>query len=267
MIVKLFKRGTVFAAALTVALVVGDGARAAGGGVHIPSHDWSFTGLFGTWDRAAIQRGFKVYREICSACHSLKYFRFRNLEDLGYTEKQIKAVAAEYEVEDGPNDEGEMFFRPAKPFDGIPAPYPNDEAAKMANGGSLPPDLSVIVKARGGFEDYVYHLMLGFEDEVPHEIMKHDFEGGFPEGKYFNHYFPGYAISMPPQLYEEMVEYTDGTPMTPEQYAHDVTNFLTWVAEPSMEDRKRMGIKVLLFLVVFTLLFYALKRRVWSDVH
>ncbi len=253
-------------AAAFVTLLAGGQAQAAGGEIDIPSQSWSFAGIFGSFDKASLQRGFQVYREVCSACHGLDYIAFRNLQDLGYSEDDVKALAAEYEIEDGPNDEGEMFMRPAIPADRFPNPYANDEEAKVANGGSLPPDLSLIVDARAHNENYVYALLVGFEEQIPTDMhLPEDFE--LPDGKYFNRYFAGHAIAMPPQLFEDQVEYADGTPATTEQMAKDVVNFLAWASEPNLEERKRMGVKVILFLVAFTLLFYAIKRKVWSDVH
>jgi ubiquinol-cytochrome c reductase cytochrome c1 subunit len=224
-----------------------------------PEHQhWHFKGITGSYDQAAMQRGLKVYREVCSACHSLKRVNFRNLEALGYDEGQVKAIASEYNVTDGPDDEGEMFERPARPSDAFPSPYANDKAAVAAN-GALPPDLSLITKARHHGPDYVYSLLTGYDD--PGHVAE------IPTGKHWNKYFPGHVISMAPPLSDDQVVYEDGSPQTVEQYAHDVVNFLTWVADPSMEDRKRTGIKVLIFLAVFAGVMYAVKRKIWSRLH
>jgi ubiquinol-cytochrome c reductase cytochrome c1 subunit len=222
---------------------------------------WQHEGVFGTFDRAAAQRGFQVYREVCSGCHGLTYVAFRNLTQLGFSEEQVRALAAEYTVEDGPDDTGEMFERPAIPADPIPPPYPNPQAARAANGGALPPELSLITKARAGGTDYVYSLMVGYE-EPPAEV-----EAEAPEGLYYNAYFPGHWIAMPPPLSEGLVAYADGTEATVPQMAADVATFLTWAAEPTLEQRKQTGLKVMLFLIVFTGLCYATLRKIWADAH
>ncbi len=224
-----------------------------------PEHDWSFSGIFGQFDRAALQRGFQVYREVCSGCHSLRFIAFRNLEALGYSEEEIKAIAAEYTVVDGPDEEGEMFERPARPADRFPKPFPNDRAAAAVNNGAVPPDLSLMVKARPGGADYVRAFLTGYET-APEDVE-------LLLGQTYNAYFPGNLTAMAPPLFDEAVEYADGTPATVEQMAEDVTHFLAWTAEPEMEERKRMGMKVMLFMLVFTGLLYAAKRKVWSDLH
>ena len=221
--------------------------------------EWSFTGPFGTYDKAALQRGFLVYKSVCASCHSLKRIAFRNLEALGYTEAQIKTLAAEYTVEDGPNDEGEMFERPARPSDYFPNPYANDAAAKYANNGAFPPDLSLITKARMNGANYVYSLLVGYE-EAPEYVH-------LQNGQYYNKYMGGGVIAMPPPLSDEQVGYEDGTAATVEQYSKDVVHFLNWAAEPELEARKRMGIKVLIFLVAFAFVMYRVKKKIWSDVH
>ncbi len=225
--------------------------------VPLPKVEWSFDGAFGTFDRAAMQRGLQVYREVCAGCHGLKYIAFRNLADLGYNEDEIKAIAAEYTVVDGPNDEGEMFEREGRPSDYFPSPFPNERAAAAANNGAAPPDLSLMAKARAGGATFIYALLTGY-DEPPAD---------FPEGANYNTYFPGNQIAMAQPLYEDGVTYADGTPATVEQQAKDLAHFLMWTAEPKLEDRKGMGIKVLIFLVVFTGVLYAAKRKVWADVH
>jgi ubiquinol-cytochrome c reductase cytochrome c1 subunit len=224
--------------------------------VHIK---WHHDGLFGTFDRASAQRGFQVYREVCSACHGLTFVAFRNLTDLGFSAEQIEALAAEYTVTDGPNDEGDMFERPARPSDPIPPPYPNPQAARVANGGALPPELSLITKARAGGTDYVYSILTGYE-EPPADAQA-------PEGLHYNAYFPGHWIAMPPPLSDGAVTYADGTEATVPQMAEDVATFLTWAGEPTLEQRKQTGLKVTLFLIVFSGLTYATMRKVWSGVH
>lgn len=233
-------------------------AMAAKGTEHPPEYHWSFDGVFGTYDRMALQRGFKVYREVCAACHSMNRLYYRNLADLGYDDSQIKAVAAEYMVTDGPNEEGDMFERPGKPSDKFVAPFANKEQATYAN-GAYPPDLSLIAKARHNGPDYIVGLLTGFADPP---------EGAdVPVGKYWNKYFPGYVLSMAPPLMDGQVSYSDGTPETIEQYGKDVAQFLTWASEPKMELRKRTGIKVLIFLFVFAGIMYAVKKKVWADAH
>jgi ubiquinol-cytochrome c reductase cytochrome c1 subunit len=221
--------------------------------------NWPFDGVFGKFDRAAAQRGFQVYREVCSTCHSLKYVAFRNLEQLGFSPEQVEALAAQYTVTDGPNDEGEMFERPARPADPIPPPFPNPQAARAANGGALPPDLSLITNARAGGADYVYSLLQGYREAPPGESG--------PEGTYYNAYFPSHWIAMPPPLQDGAVQYADGTEATVPQMAADVANFLTWAAEPTLEQRKRTGLKAMLFLIVFAGLSYATMRKVWAYAH
>ncbi len=235
------------------------GSATAAEGVELLEHRWSFDGLFGTFDRAAAQRGFQVYREVCSACHSLKYVSFRNLAALGFSEEQVQALAEEYTVQDGPNDQGEMFERPGKASDRLPSPYPNPEAARVANNGALPPDLSLITKAREDGPNYLYSLLNGYE-EPPAEFQLAD-------GMNYNAYFPGHQIAMPQPLSPDQVTYADGSTASVEQMSSDVATFLTWAAEPQLEARKATGLKVMLFLIVLTGLLYATKRRVWADAH
>lgn len=249
--------------AVLLALVVGSLAipsvvSAAGSAEKAPHQHWHFSGMTGTFDKAAMQRGLKVYREVCAACHSLDLVAYRNLTDLGYTEDQVKNIAAEYTVTDGPDDEGEMFERPAMPSDHFVSPYANDKQAVAAN-GAMPPDLSLITKARHHGSDYVYALLTGYEDaHHGHDV---------PEGKHWNKYFPGHVISMAPPLSDGMIAYEDGSPETVEQYAYDVVNFLTWAADPYLEQRKQTGLKVLIFLLAFAGVMYAVKRKIWKDVH
>lgn len=230
-----------------------------------PHQEWahggvnSFLSMFKTFDYAAAQRGFQVYKEVCSACHSMDLVAYRNLTGIGFTEEQVKAIAAQYEIQDGPNDQGEMFTRPGLPADHFKKPFPNVQAAAAANGGKAPPDLSLMVKAREHFEDYVYAILTGYgEAPADHPI---------PDGTYYNTYFPGHAIKMPAPLFEDGVTYADGTKATIAQQAHDVVTFLAWAAEPHLVDRRSTGVKVILFLVVFAGIMYAAKRRVWADVH
>jgi ubiquinol-cytochrome c reductase cytochrome c1 subunit len=225
----------------------------------LPHQEWSFDGIFGTYDRAAMQRGFQVYKEICSACHPVNHLSFRDLTALGYTADQVKAIASTFQVEDGPNDQGKMFKRPGRPSDPIPGPFANDEAARAANGGALPPDLSMVVKAREGGPDYVFALLNGFKNPP----------SGFqvPSGKYYNEYFAGHLISMPPPLSDGAVTFADGTKATVPQMAHDVVTFLSWAAEPDLDARHRIGARVFLFLIVGVGIFYAAKRKIWAAAH
>ena len=224
----------------------------------LPNHEWTFEGVTGTYDLASLQKGFQVYKQVCSACHSLKRIHFRNLADLGYNEAEIKAIASEYEVIAGPNDLGEMFSRKGTPADAIPGPYANDNAARAANNGALPPDLSLIAKARKGGSDYVFALLTGYENPPVGKEM--------PSGMHYNPYFPGNQIAMTPPLSDGIITYSDGSTPTVQQMAHDVTNFLAWAAEPEMSERKQMGFKILMYLAVFTVLMYFAMRRVWAKV-
>lgn len=224
-----------------------------------PLHPWSFAGPFGTIDRAAAQRGFQVYEEVCSKCHSMNLLHYRDLTGIGYTEDQVKAFASQHQVSDGPNDQGEMFQRPGRPADKFVAPFPNEKAARAALNGALPPDLSVITKARSGAADYVYSILNGY-GEAPPDVKVAD-------GMYYNKFFPGHQIAMPPPLAGKDVTYADGTEATLEQEAYDVATFLTWASEPTMEERHYTGAKVLIFLLAMTGVLYGAKRKIWSDVH
>ena len=223
--------------------------------------DWSFKGLFGKFDRAALQRGYQVYTEVCSSCHSMKYLSYRNLAEKGGPEfsiEQTKAIAASFEVKDGPNADGDMFTRPGRLSDKFVMPYSNVEEAKLSNGGAYPPDMTVLLKARKGGADYIYSVLLGYED--PPEGMKLD------DGVYYNKYMYGQKIKMPKQLYEDLVTYADGTPATPEQMAKDVTTFMAWTAEPKLEERHKFGFRVIIYLVILTILVYFSMKKIWSRI-
>jgi ubiquinol-cytochrome c reductase cytochrome b/c1 subunit len=244
-----------------------------------PREHWSFSGPFGLYEQAELQRGFKVYREVCSNCHSLKLISFRNLADPGgpgFNEAQAASIAASFQVNDGPNDQGEMFKRPGKISDYFPPTFANDQAARAALGGKLPPDMSDLAKARGyewGFPRFVFDAFTMYQEDGPdyiHAILVGyaDAPAGFalPPGGQYNKYFPGHAIGMPKPLSDGQVEYTDGTPATVDQYSRDVSAFLMWAAEPTLDARKRLGFQVMVFLFVFTGLLYFTKKRVWHDV-
>jgi ubiquinol-cytochrome c reductase cytochrome c1 subunit len=221
-----------------------------------PKVNWGFIGPLGTFDRASMQRGFQVYTEVCSVCHALNHLRYDNLKALGFSKEEIKAIAAKQEIPGPPNDEGEPTKIPATPGDFFARPFPNDQAARAANSGSLPPDLSLITKARKDGPDYVFALLTGFS-EAPANVT-------LLTGMYYNEFYPGHQIAMPPPLTENRVTYSDGTPATIQQMAHDVTVFLSWAAEPEMEERKQLGFKVLIYLVAFTFLMYLLMRQTWK---
>ena len=223
--------------------------------------DWSFKGLFGKFDRSALQRGYHVYTEVCSSCHSMKYLSYRNLAQEGgpeFTEAEAKAIAASFEVTDGPNSDGEMFTRPGKLSDKFVMPYENVKAAQAANGGAYPPDMSVLVKARGGGVDYIYSLLQGYEDP-PAGVTLDD-------GVYYNKYMYGNKIKMANQLSDGLIEYSDGTKATVEQMSKDVTTFLMWAAEPHLESRHKMGFKAIVYLIILTILVYFSMKRIWSRI-
>ena len=223
--------------------------------------DWSFKGLFGKFDRASLQRGDQVYTEVCAACHSMKYLSYRNLSEKGgpeFSVAQAKAIAASFEVTDGPNADGDMFQRPGKLSDKFVMPYENVKAAEAANGGAYPPDMSVLVKARGGGVDYIYSLLQGYE-EAPSGITLDD-------GVHYNKYMYGNKIKMSAPLSDDIVEYSDGTKATVEQMSKDVTTFLMWAAEPSLEARHQMGFKAIIYLIILTILVYFSMKRIWSRV-
>ncbi|MBN9486773.1 MAG: cytochrome c1 [Alphaproteobacteria bacterium] len=252
------------AAALAV-FAAGTLATAAEDMPPLPKHEWGFKGPFGTYDRAAAQRGFQVYKEVCSACHSLNLLYYRNLQELGLTENQVKGIAAEVQVSDL-SDDGSVIDRPARPSDPFKKPFPNELAAAAANGGKAPPDLSVIVKAREGGADYIYGILTGyvpFEKLTPQQIK----EFSVTKDDHFNLHFPGHRIAMPPPLEDGKVNYIDGTKNTLQQEASDVVEFLAWASEPHLEDRNRTGVRVILFLLVMAGLMYGVKRAVWADKH
>ncbi len=225
----------------------------------LPNEQWSFSGLFGGVNEAAAQRGFWVYLNVCSNCHAMHQMHYRDLAGIGLTPAQIKAIAASVTVPQGVNSQGEPVTGPATPASQFRSPFPNEEAARAALNGALPPDLSLIVNARDGGPNYVYGILTGFVTPP----------AGFevPAGKYYNAYFPGHLIAMPPPLHDGLVTYADGTKATVPQMAHDVVTFLQWTANPEMVQRKQMGVRVVLFLLLLTGLTYALKRKVWADVH
>jgi ubiquinol-cytochrome c reductase cytochrome b/c1 subunit len=246
-----------------------------------PSLKWSFAGPFGKFDQGQLQRGYKVYKEVCSACHSMNLVHYRNLADPGgpgFSIAQAAALASEIKVQDGPNDAGDMFERPGRVADKFPAPFPNENAARAANGGAAPPDLSLMAKARGyerGFPWFIFDAFTQFQEKGPNYI--HAILTGFeekppagvtlPEGSHYNKYFPGHAIKMPPPLSKDQVTYDDGSPQTVDQYATDVSAFLMWAAEPKLEERKRTGLQVMVFMIIFAGLLYFTKRKVWANAH
>lgn len=251
----------IFSALLTAGLSL-SGAEAAGDAKHPEAVDWSFNGLFGTYDRDSLRRGYKVYTEVCAACHSMEHLRFRNLSQPGgpeFSELEVKAIAADFTVEDGPDDYGDMFERPALPKDAFVKPFPNVQAARAANGGAHPPDLSLITKARSGGPDYIHALLTGYED--PPSGMK------MRDGLYYNPYMAGGKIAMAAPLLEDLIEYTDGTVASVEQMSYDVVTFLNWAAEPELEERKQTGFMVLIYLTVFAGLLFFSMRRIWADKH
>ena len=218
---------------------------------------WPFDGIMGHFDRQTIQRGYQVYKEVCAACHSLKRISYRNLKDIGFSEDEIKTIAASYTITDGPNDSGEMFTRPGILTDKFVSPYPNEQAAKAANNGSNPPDLSLIVKSREDGANHVYSVLTGYQ-QVPEGFKMSDSD------LHYNPYFSNRQIAMPEPLSNNLLTYTEGTPSTKDQMAYDAVNFLQWAAEPEMEKRKLIGIKTMLFLVFFTIISYFAKVRIWS---
>lgn len=277
-------RAVIFSAALIVASIFAPIVQANDAlkhEEHPKLYNWSFAGVFGRYDTAQLRRGFKVYKEVCSTCHSIKMLAFRNLSQFGgteFSEREIVELAASYKIKDGPNDAGEFFDRPGRPSDRFPAPFANEQAARAAMSGAYPPDMSVLAKARGhsrgfpqflldalpfiayqeGGVDYVASLLTGYV-EAPAEVK-------IPDGQYYNIYMSGRRIGMPPPLSDGVVTYDDGAPQTVNQYAQDVAAFMMWSAEPHLNARKRIGIGVISFLLVFAGLLYFTKRRIWSKV-
>lgn len=259
---------------LSLAAFLGLASSALGQSTPLPlppkSVEWSFDGPFGYYDRGALQRGFQVYNEVCSACHSLNLVSFHSLSEPGgpgFTDEQMKAIAASKKIPAEPNDKGELFdssgnrlTRPGTPADHFPPPFPNEQAARAANNGALPPDQSVLVKAREGGTNYLYSICSGYGQTPPpgFKVMS---------GKYYNPYFDGWNISMPPPIQANSVTYSDGTKATVDQECRDVATFLTWAAEPKMEERKHLGFEVILFLLLLSGLLYLSYRRVWHDAH
>ena len=255
-----FVKTSVAALALVIGATFTSGSvQASGAGQILETRSWSFNGVFGKFDRASLKRGFQVYAEVCAGCHSLDLISYRNLSSIGLTTEEIKEYAAEFEVEDGPNDDGEMYMRPARASDRFVPPFANEKAARASNNGAYPPDLSLMAKARLHGPDYIYSLMTGYH-EAPEEVEVN-------EGMSYNTAFAGNQIAMAQPLDEDSVEYADGTKATLEQEAVDIVTFLTWAASPELEERKSLGIKVLLFLLVLTGLLYGLKRKIWADLH
>ena len=256
-------------AALALCLATG-AANGVEESVEFKQGDWSFNGPLGTYDRGALQRGFQIYHEVCAVCHSLSYIAFRNLGEPGgpgFSAAEVSAIAATYRIPAGPNDRGQThdangqpFMRAAVPADTFPPPFPNDAAARAVNNGTVPPDLSLIAKARLSGHDYLYSLLTGYGQQPP--------EGEtVTPGLLYNPYFPGHQIAMPPPLFDQGVVFADGTPASVDQQAHDVVTFLAWAAEPKMEERKRVGLGVMVFLIFFAIMLYFSYRRVWQNVH
>lgn len=277
-------RGAIIALSLAfVGTGLGTPAHAASEEPEIAKQPWSFSGVTGHYDRAQLQRGFQVYQEVCAACHGMRLLRYRNLGEPGgpeFSADAVKAIAAAVEVPDGPNDDGEMFERPGRPADAFRSPYANDNEARAVNGGALPPDLSVMAKARSipthaafaplgwardiiagyqeGGPDYLHALMTGYEDAPEGTEMA--------EGMHYNAAFAGHQIAMPSPLSEDLVDYTDGSPKTVDQYSRDVSAYLMWAAEPKLEERKRLGLRVLIYLIILAVLLYLTKRLIWSKL-
>lgn len=257
--------------AALLSLGVTSAAHAAGDAPKPPSQDWSFQGVFGKYDKQSAQRGFQVYSEVCAGCHGLRLVAYRNLTALGYSDAQVKAYAAQFEVP-AIDEDGEPITKPAEPSHKFVEPFANSVAAAASNGGKAPPDLSLMAKARMNGPDYIYALLTGYSETPSSEwLANYEEEHGVAfeqgEGLYFNEYFGGFQIAMAPPLFEDGVTYEDGTPATVEQQARDLVQFLNWAAEPELEARKAMGFKVMIYLVILLGLFVYLKRKVWSDVH
>lgn len=243
---------------IIILLTIYEAAFASFDTLSLKEMQWSFDGITGKFDYASIQRGFKVYKEVCSACHSIRLVAFRNLESIGFSEEQVKSLASEYDILDGPNDEGQMYKRPGKLSDNIPGPYLNDKEARAANNGALPPDLSLIIKARTSGPNYVYSLITGYTN-APHDITLN-------ENMYYNPYFAGGQIAMQPPLIDGQVVFDDGTESTLHQMAYDVVNFLQWAAEPEMQERKSLGLRVLVFISIMILLSWLANKAIWKEL-
>ncbi|HET7448145.1 MAG TPA: cytochrome c1 [Methyloceanibacter sp.] len=251
--------------ALILALVV-PGAASAQDSVNqapeIAHQSWSFSSPFGTYDDAQLQRGFEVYRQVCSNCHSMRLLSYRNLGEPGGPEfppKKVEEIASQVQVTDGPNNKGEMFQRPARPSDHFRSPFANEQQARNANNGALPPDLSVMAKAREGGPDYIFAILTGYTDPPQ----------GFQlaPGMHYNKAFPGHQLAMPPPLSDGVITYSDGTKPTLDNYARDVAAYLMWAAEPKLEERHKTGTRVMIYLIVFAVIMYLAKRAVWARLH
>ena len=258
--IKHFIKKTGLAAGVAALILVGgvSAGQAAGAATKLKELEWSFEGMFGTYDDASLQRGFQVYKEVCSACHALKRVAFRNLEDIGFSEAEVKAIADDYQFEDGPDSFGDMFMREGRPFDRFPSPFENEQQARASNNGAYPVDLSLVAKSRGGGPNYIYSLITGYYDPPADVELR--------QGMHYNPYFSGGQIAMAQPLYEDSVEYADGTPASVDQMSADVAHFLMWAAEPKLEERKQMGFKVILFLILVSGLLYFVNKKVWLPV-
>ncbi len=244
---------------LLILLSIAGAANASTDAKHPIQKQWKFDGFNGSVDKASAQRGFQVYKEVCSACHGVKRLAFRNMQAIGFSEEEVKALAASYQIKDGPNDEGDMFERAGRASDKLLSPYENEKQGRSLNNGAYPPDLSLMVKARPDGANYVYSLLSGYEP-APKGVE-------LLQGQYYNPYMAGGKIAMPAPLVDGQVTYQDGTEASIKQMSYDVANFLQWASEPEMEQRKTMGMKVMAFLTVMTFLFYLSKRKIWKDLH
>jgi cytochrome c1 len=228
----------------------------------IARQSWSFTPPFGTFDNAPLQRGFAVYKYVCAQCHSMKLLSYRNLGEPGgpeFSPKAVEVLASQVQITNSPDDKGQMFQRAGRPSDHFRSPFANDQAARAANNGALPPDLSVIAKARPGGADYLYALLTGYR-QAPEGFQ-------LVPGMHYNAAFPGHQIAMPPPLSDNAVTYTDGTKPTVDNYARDVSAFLMWAAEPKLEERHKTGTRVMIYLIAFVIIMYLAKRAVWARLH